>query len=643
MKLYKRIFIFFITAILSINFFMCYTIPVFASEGVYDPDTSWWDKFLTESSAYLSYLACRVGAITQDHDFAKWVQAREDYIEWWNTGHISRKQDSNGNVNYTFDKELMAYIKQCLDEYIKTEMTKEENGGFIIFPTTSISDVPADRFKNAQQFRTFRNIIVEKGCLAVQVKYEREIMFVDPFSDPDHPIMLVGVTSDLNRYENYSYMPVTTKFFCGSDWNIHGYCVKVFPENNVIYTSVSDAVDYINPSTQKTLYQNEAFVNWSFEKHGSMGEYFTLYSVTGENVRVYVSELAAKNYSVGNRKIYFTENYYNYVPEDLEVSIDDLQKSVDDLQKIIDELLKRIKDDTSEKEIMDLLRQILDALKNQQGTGGGGSGGGDVVVDIDLTETNGWLSKIYTKLSQVFDKISSISIPSMRDVVTAIEDLSQMLKRYLSEITGDLDDIKGQLEEMSEQELNDKTDSFLSQLMDLFSEISEVAKGKFPFSLPSDMQFLIARISGISPETAASYSYGADTVSALSLHFDDSLNSVSENDGTDHGGSGSSRPGDDPDPPGGGGSSRPGGSGFVSVEHGGGGSGREPVSSNNWAPVFTLPIVIERYGIEEYIVLDMSVFDPVSKMSRTLFLIMYIVCLYNMTFKVIGLWGDLVG
>lgn len=601
MKLYKRIFIFFITAILSINFLMCYTVPVFASEGVYDPDTSWWDKFLTESSAYISYLACRVGAITKDHDFAKWVQTREDYIEWWNTGHISRKQDSNGNVNYSFDKELMAYIKQCLDEYIKTEQTKEENGGFIILPTTSISDVPADRFKNAQQFRTFRNIIVEKGCLAVQVKYEREIMFVDPFSDPDHPIMLVGVTSDLNRYENYSYMPVTTKFFCGSDWNIHGYCVKVFPENNVIYTSVSDAVDYINPSTQKTLYQNEAFVNWSFEKHGSMGEYFTLYSVTGENVRVYVSELAAKNYSVGNRKIYLTENYYNYVPEDLEVSIDDLQKSVDDLQKIIDELLKRIKDDTSEKEIMDLLRQILDALKNQQGTGGGGSGGGgDVTVNVDLTETNGWLSKIYTKLSQVFDKISSISIPSMRDVVTAIEDLSQMLKRYLSEITGDLDDIKGQLEEMSEQEFTEKTGDFLDDTMEDFSEIGEKAKGKFPFSIPNDIRLLISKMSVSSPEDGG----GGETYNMNTPAVDD-----------------------------------PGG-GLITLAEGD--PDDTPVISETGAPIFYLPFVIESAGIEEYVIVDLSGFDPVSKFCRSLLTIWFVICLYNMTFKVMGLWGDLV-
>lgn len=598
--------------ILVLSFFSC-SISVYAKDfmptdiiaGIeYGIEYNDWEpfyRFLYESSDGLMYMFSQMGAFVTK-DFVTWVDNNKKLASLANTVPVNQSlTDTKGN-KVTFSKEFMAELKAILDEYIKTEQTKEENGGFIILPTTSISDVPADRFKNAQQFRTFRNIIVEKGCLAVQVKFEEEIMFVDPFSDPDHPIMLVGVTSDLNRYENYSYMPVTTKFFCGSDWNIHGYCVKVFPENNVIYTSVSDAVDYISPTTQKTLYQNEAFVNWSFEKHGSMGEYFTLYSVTGENVRVYVSKLAAKNYSVGNRKIYLTENYYNYVPEDLEVSIDDLQKSVDDLQKIIDELLKRIKDDTSEKEIMDLLRQILDALKNQQGTGGGGSGGGDVTVNVDLTETNGWLSKIYTKLSQVFDKISSISIPSMRDVVTAIEDLEKMLKRYLSEITGDLDDIKGQLEEMSEQEFEQKTGDFLDDTMAEFSDIGEKAKTKFPFSIPNDIKLLISKMSVPPPGDAGGGESGVYSVNMMSA--------------------------DDP------------GGGLITVAEGD--PEDAPVISDTGAPIFYLPFVIESAGINEFVVIDLSGFESVSKFCRGLLTIWFILCLYNMTFKVLGLWGDLV-
>ena len=78
------------------------------------------------------------------------------------------------------------------------------------------------------------------------------------------------------------------------------------------------------------------------------------------------------------------------------------------------------------------------------------------------------------------------------------------------------------------------------------------------------------------------------------------------------------------------------------MEHGGGGGSREPAEMRE-APVFRLPIVIERYGIEEYIVIDMAPFDPLSRFSRSFFTIIFMVCLFNLTFKVIGMWGDIVG
>ncbi len=627
MRTYKRLLIIYCcTLVLFSNFFMCYTMPVFASEGVYDPDTSWWEKFVEESSAYIAYLCCRVGAVVKDYDFAKWVQTREDYKEWWNTGHISRLEDSSGNVSYSFDKELMAYIKQCLDEYAKTENVKEENGGFYLLPTTSISDVPASHFRNVQMFRTFRNIVIEKGCLGVATDFYYKLSFIDIFSNPDHPIMLVGNVSHLNAYKDNPERYVSCTFFCANEWLFHKGAIMQFPEDDKIYTSCSDAEHNINAGLKG--YTDVSRMN---PGEGDSGN-FCFYSTTGEYIRVFVSQNAAKNYTVGNRKVYFTENYYNYVPEDLSVSIDDLQKTVDDLQKVIDELLKQIGNNTSEKEIMDLLKQILEELRNQQG--GGNEGGGDVNIDIDLSTTNSWLSKIYAKVSQIFDKMSdgsdgtggSILQKGLDSILVKLDELSGMLKKYLSEITGDLDDIKGQLENMTEQEFDEKSDSFLKDMVDMFSEIADVAKGKFPFSIPNDIRILLERIAITPSEPAALYS---EDMSGVSVYSDD------------HRGGSASRD-DETDSPGGGGASRP-GTGFIDVEHGGDGGSKEPVESKNGAPVFRLPIVIERYHIEEYIVIDMSPFEPVSRMSRSLFMIMYVICLYNLTFKVMGLWGDLVG
>lgn len=571
-------------------------------------------KYIKDTGEFWLYAASEMGAIVRA-DFVKFAENYKKMDEILETEKDIGVyvNDNNEMKGLFFSKEFMTQLKALLDEYAKTEQTKEENGGFYLLPTTDFSTVPANYFINAKQFRTFRNIVLEKGCLAVMTQYNGLPMrFVDPFSDPDHPVLLVAFLSDLNRLEKYPYMPVASYLFCAEDWVYHDYRVQAFPDQDTIYTSCSEGIDYVT-SSDSSRNINNAYTNFDVENHGSMSEWsWILYSTTGERVRVFVSKTAAQNYSVGNRKVYFTENYYNYVPEDLSVSIDDLQETVDDLQKVIDELLRQIGDNTSEKEIEELLRLILEELRNGGG-GGSGSGGGDVNIDIDLSTTNSWLSKIYTKVTQIFDRMSDTAGQSMQDVVNSIEELNKMLKKYLSAITDDLEDIKGQLADMSEQEFEEKSDSFLGDVMDAFSEIAEVVKTKFPFSIPNDLHIFLSKIAPSPSGDGELQQYSVYT-SGISLYSGE------------NGGGGASRPG----------------SGFVDVDHGGGGGSREP-SEMREAPVFRLPIVIERYGIEEYIIIDMAPFDPLSRFSRSFFTVTFMVCLFNLTFKVIGMWGDLIG
>lgn len=273
---------------------------------------------------------------------------------------------------------------------------------------------------------------------------------------------------------------------------------------------------------------------------------------------------------------------------------------------------------TDDEKIDELRRYILSGGDDggDDGDGGGGSGGGgntdyddnkDLPAGTDLADTNSWLKKIYLKVCQIFDKMTSSAEKTFDDVVNAISGLYMSLKideiiKYLKEITGDLDDIKGQLAEMSEQEFTEKTGEFLDDTMLEFSEIGEKAKNKFPFSIPNDIKLLISKMSVSPPEAGGgggSGTYGMNTLSA-----------------------------DDP------------GGGLITVAEGD--TEDAPVISGTGAPIFYLPLVIESAGIEEYIKVDLSGFDPISKFCRSLMTIWFVLCLYNLTFKVIGLWGDLV-
>lgn len=153
---------------------------------------------------------------------------------------------------------------------------------------------------------------------------------------------------------------------------------------------------------------------------------------------------------------------------------------------------------------------------------------------------------------------------------------------------------------MSEQEFTEKTGDFLDDIMEDFSEIGEKAKGKFPFSIPNDIRLLISKMSVSSPEDGG----GGETYNMNTPAVDD-----------------------------------PGG-GLITLAEGD--PDDTPVISETGAPIFYLPFVIESAGIEEYVIVDLSGFDPVSKFCRSLLTIWFVICLYNMTFKVMGLWGDLV-
>lgn len=126
-------------------------------------------------------------------------------------------------------------------------------------------------------------------------------------------------------------------------------------------------------------------------------------------------------------------------------------------------------------------------------------------------------------------------------------------------------------------------DELVPSISDSIGDLNIDLKNKFPFCIPWDLYYLLTFLSNLSDD------------SGISTYSDD---------------------------------------------HGGGGHSREPVEKKNGAPVFRLPIVIERYGIEEYIIIDMSPFEPLSKISRLLFTLMFVYTLVNWTVKIVSVRKD---
>ena len=566
-QVFKRIISFSLSiCIIVVSVLLC---PI-SSYAVYEPGTSWWDKFVTETSTYLSYLASRVGAIVQDHDFAQWYQNREDYKEWWNTGHISRLEDSNGNVSYSFDADLVAQFKQALIEY------SQETNGFYLLPTTDYRTVPAEQFRSAPQYRTFKNIVEEKGIIVVQIPTVStySFRFVDPFTDPDNPVSLVGSSNMISMLEKYPWISIGANFYGMNDWKSKKYRWQVFPDLETVYHTCAVSVDW-NTGNQNYDFVTSARVNYDMSNHGSYyPDSAIIYSTSGEKVRVFVSDTAMKNYSVGVRTVYFGKDFYDFVPSDITATWDEINDRIEHIDDILQQLLDKITDSDDEDTIAELLQEILDAIKNggggngdNQGCGNTGTGGGSYDDKNLLSLLSGYFGSVLSMLSE----------------------LGAMIQEGFYTISYQLDLIYTEIGDMTEEEVSDKTDSLLSQLFSAFSELGDVLKGKFPFCLPNDLYTILALLAG---------------------------DEVIVSPGTGGGGGGD-------------------GNGDVMIcAYGAGNEGSK-------APVFEIPFVIGSADIEEKIIIDLSPFEYISKLSRTLMTLYYCACLMQLTLKVIDLGKDL--
>ena len=621
---FKSIIIFSMSVILL---FVSCPFSVYASEHGGGGGTAHNPAFITDSGTinvkddgvvmyYIEYILMQIGAIVKDHDLTK-VMANDQTMK----GYISKgKFDANNNT-VTFPKETVVYVKECFEKHVK-EHEPYYMAKTYAFDTADFSDLTG----RGNVYNTIKNLLNESksGFIVCSFDYDGSIWFADidrNFAD----LSFVKVRSNerfVGIYDNETWKRL--------DWTV--YMVRLSAEDEEIKTAAEfkekaintykgNKWDYALTQEPRVLLPHDTTL-WR-RSSCTIYSWAPLASKEERRIRVFNEFADFQNYTLNRRSVYYTSKYYNYVPEDITTSIDDLQKTVDDLSKVIDQLLDQISKDTDESEIEELLKQILDELKNNQGGGGGsGGGGGDVTVDIDLSTTNTLLSKILAKVTQIFDKMSETAGNTMDSVVDSIKNLERMLNRYLSAITGDLDDIKGKLDQMTEEEFGEKTDSFLSETMDSFSEIGGVAKTKFPFSLPNDMRLLIERITVKPAENASLHS---DTISHVTPYSGE------------HGGGGSTD--GKPNPPGGGGASRPPG-GIAYVEQGT--AGECFTLSPTGAPLIRCPIVIKSRNIDFSIVIDLSEFDKVATLSRTFLTLLFVYGLLNLTFKVMGLWGDLV-
>lgn len=564
MKLHFKLFPVFLSfAIILISFFQC-SLSVHAKdhyefgsqESIFGGKT-WNDLTTADKIGYSTFYALSQMKVLYNGDFSSFLNNRSDFanfrdsIEKDDGKYIS--VDENG---ITFTEDLTSYMKQALIEYA------EETNGFRLYPTIDYDLVPASEFKNGYDYKTFRNLVSESGCIIFNTNYFNYggSMF---YGRPFHDIAEDSVSLVLSHAYS-AYVMVEAAFYGTNTWTLYRTMIKQFDTR---YTD-SDGYSAYNTYTSWNEGTVLSYSNVYFGLLDIRGAYptgsvvgYTFFSTDGRKMKVFKSLNALKNYTAGNRSVYFGSGFYND-PGEIKVSFDDLEKYLDGkYNQFFDDLKDLIGDDEdslTEEDLEKLVDKILDKMDD---TGGGSGTGGD---------NSGILSEILSTLSGYFDSV----LAYLDSILTSVQGLIFVETVKPDDEHMDLSDMINDVWKDPQNGSQAVADSLSAS----FSDIGSALMAKFPFCIPNDLYSFFSVLTNI-PESRAA---------PMSLE-DDGIQAYAE------------------------------------------------VSA---APRFELPLMIETFGIEEIIVIDMSDFTPLSKNARTFLSLIFAVSLMKFTVVIVGLIND---
>lgn len=535
---------------------------------------------------WLLYVSAQIGAIP-DGDF---VQVYENYIEYEKSvdaGHYWEENiDVTDDGEIVFSSDLIDSIKQALKEY------QEERYGYTIQPTVSVEEF-STYCTDGLVYRSLVNIIKDSGIAAVEPgSYSNDWYVLDLSAYTDGAAGFVYGSTYVSFSDIENGVPFYSYLFDFVTWHripldMYWFTASGRKPTEKPYSSLKELYDlgYCDEDSVDTdTYFKSVFyfTKGSGSYNPSRKSCFWVVTPKGSDVLMFNSLESLKNYSIDKRSIFTTGRFYEDTGS-LTVPLEDLSTSIDDLNDLLEKFRDTLPSDKSltEDQLEDQLQKFLDDFFKRMnesggsggsGSGSGGGGGSSSWSDGMIGDLFGYLEGIGEMLAEGFSALA--------------DELSVVIEQ--------LDFISMEIEDMTQDQVEQKTDSFLSQLTSMFGEVADLVKTKFPFSMPWDIGNFFSVLGGDTVEVRAPDG-GIRLVNAYAavpvVYTDDAAVPA-----------------------------------VISQEMSGSG-----------APVFRLPIVVASAGIDEEIVVDLSSFEYVHLISRGMLTVLYCLALVNLTFKIVDL------
>lgn len=494
--------------------------------------------------------------------------------EWENYWNEDNVVIDEETNEITFSSDLVSYIKQALKEY------QQEQYGYQILPTLKYDQIPVSSFGNATAYRSMCELVKTYGYLFVQpMSNWLVVQDVSPYYDGTAGFYVT-------KYYDNGDVGVQLADFISWDYaRVNRYYYHgVLDDVCSTFEELEEAINNSDDTSSFTSVDKNIFITTSSNPvigNASTGD-MRLVSYSGSKVLVFNSLASLENYSVDKRGVFTTSGFYEDTGA-LTVSIDDLNNSIGELTDLLDkfkDLIGEQGNGLTEEQLEALLEKFLDEFFNRLGDNDGGddnNGGGGSSGGSDIDIPSGFFDSIAGYCNSVLVYLESILLE--------IQNLEWLTwESSVDEEHSDLFDMFDKIWDDPENGSQEVSDELSASFSDLATGITK----KFPFSIPWDVYALFTVFADVDPpQTQSLSSYGLQTYSIQSGDIQPLSNSDME-------------------------------------EHD--------------APYFELPIVLESYGINESIKVDLEPFSPISTLSRTMLSLLFGVFLMKFTIKVIDLF-----
>lgn len=489
-KIFVNIFIFFVSLALFLS-------PI----DVYAYNDNPWHNTLEDVQRFLGYLGCQIGALG-NHDYTGFIDNMETFNAWCDNGYVDLRED--GSI--VASDQLVDDLKEYLDSYFKVSSDHwyEKSYGYsdcfdsshdlgMLYAFSTLMNAKSDNAIAIASSTSFGNVFFRYNsssvCYFVYGNYTTingsRVNYYKAYDRNANLLVLSELgfsqyrfNSSNNRYDliqeymNYGGDPPVS-FYYGSPHSTSAQTIVVSStrSNVLCFKDLSALRRYVygSVSSGDTHYATTSYLNYnpSIDNSITIDRSTVEYILNTENN--FLEEISNVSSSIQTEiSNYYTEN-------NTTMSNTQIQQTIDDsVHNYITSLPSGGNTEDPDKPPVDPDKPDPPggdvSGNNPGGTVSGGSISGN---GVDGPQTVSFLSKIYSKLCEVYDFLSGAILDALKSIKNAI------VANTLVDVAGGIADlISGGL---------DAVGGFMDDTAEAFAPVAEMLPEKFPTCIPWDL------------------------------------------------------------------------------------------------------------------------------------------------------------